>query len=63
MGPNTKQYVISTCDPKFIGSKNTNIYKFSHYWWTITLEQGCYSAKTKIGAKKYYKNRCKIGAN
>ena len=27
MGPKTKQYVLSTCDPKCIGSKNTNINK------------------------------------
>ena len=30
---------------------------------TNQKNQGCYSAKTKIGAKKYYINRCKSRAN
>ena len=44
------------------------IYIYIHFWWggqggihgtTNQKNQGCYSAKTKIGAKKYYTNRCK----
>ena len=46
-------------------SVNNFIWRWPQTWIiaTISSEQGCYSAKTKIGAKKNYKNRCKIRAN